>query len=88
MSSRHASVAHTENSQIFQYDMAFYLGNIEMNFIGRGIMKRSKENSAIFGIFPSMTPQINTYLQQSRLNYTFFYKKEVYKKMRLKSSKS
>ena len=50
--------AHPVNIQIFQYDMVFYLGNVEMNFIGTGPMKRSNENSVIVGILPFYDPQI------------------------------
>ena len=45
--------------QIFQYEMAFRLRNLEMNFIGTGIMKRLNENSVIVGIFPSTTTNLN-----------------------------
>ena len=40
-------VAHSVNSQIFKYDMAFHVGDLEMNFIGTGVMERSNENSVI-----------------------------------------
>ena len=43
-------VAHPVNIHLFQYDMVFYLGTLEMNFIGTGAMKRSTENSVIVGI--------------------------------------
>ena len=46
---RHARpVTHPANIQIFQYDMVFYLGNLEVNFIGTGAMKRSNEIQAPF----------------------------------------
>ena len=53
-------VTHPANIQIFQYDMVFYLGNLEMNFIGTEAMKRSNENSVIVGIlsFYNPPPQI------------------------------
>ena len=51
-------VAHPVNNQIFQYDLVFYLGSLEMNFIGAEAMKRSNENSVIVGLFPSTIPQI------------------------------
>ena len=41
---------HPVNIQIFQYDVVFYLGNLEMKFIGTEAMKRSNENSVIVGI--------------------------------------
>ena len=45
-------VAHPVNIQIFKYDMVFYLGNLEMNFIGTGAKKRSNENSVIVETLP------------------------------------
>ena len=56
ISSTHAPVAHPVNIQIFQYDMVFYLGNLEMNFIGTEAMKRSNENSVIVGILSFYDP--------------------------------
>ena len=52
-------VAHPVNNQIFQYDMVFYLGRLEMNFIGTEVMKGSNENSVIVGLFPSTPPKFN-----------------------------
>ena len=49
-------VAHHANIKIFQYDMVFYLGNLEMNFIGTEAMKRSNENSVIVGILSFYDP--------------------------------
>ena len=66
-------VAYPVNNQIFQYDMAFYLENLEMNFIDTGVMKRSNENSVI-EFFPSTTRQIEpliyvpVYLLQAWVN--------------------
>ena len=51
-------IAHPVNIQIFLYDMVFYLGNLEMDFIGTGAKKRSNENSVIFEILPSYGPLI------------------------------
>ena len=51
-------VTHTANIQIFQYDMVFYLGNLELNFLGTEAMKRSNENSLIVGILSFYVPQI------------------------------
>ena len=44
------------NIQVVQYDMVFYLGNLEMNFIGAGAMKRSNRNSVIVGILSVYDP--------------------------------
>ena len=49
-------VAHPVDNQIFQYDMVFYLGNLEMNLIGTGVMKRSNENSFIVGMLSFYDP--------------------------------
>ena len=49
-------VAHPVNNQIFQYDVAFYLGNLETNFIDTGTMKRSNERLVIVGIFSLYDP--------------------------------
>ena len=49
-------VAHPVNIQIFQYDIVFYLGNLEINFIGTEAMKRSNENSVIVGILSFCDP--------------------------------
>ena len=51
-------VAHPENNKIFQHDMAFYFGNLEMNFRGTGVVERSNENSVIVGILSFYDPQI------------------------------
>ena len=51
-------IAHPVNNQILQYDMVFYLENLEMNFIGAGVMKRSNENSVIVGILSFYDPHI------------------------------
>ena len=50
-------VARPVNNQIFQYEIAFYLGSLELNFIGTRAMNRSNENSVIVGIL-SYDPQI------------------------------
>ena len=44
------------NNQIFQYEMAFYLGTLEINFIGMGGMKKSRKNSVIVGILSFYEP--------------------------------
>ena len=36
--------------------MAFYLGNLEINFIGMGDMKRSSKSSVIVGVLPLYDP--------------------------------
>ena len=47
-------VTHPANIQIFLYEMVFYLGNLEMNFIGTEAMKSQMK----FSHSPSTTPQI------------------------------
>ena len=49
-------LAHPVNTQIFQFDMVIYLGNLEMNFIGTEAMKRSNENSVIVRILSFYDP--------------------------------
>ena len=58
MSFTHASprTAHPVNNQIFQYDMCFYLENLEMTFIATGVMKRSNQNSVKVGILSFYDP--------------------------------
>ena len=46
-------------NQIFQYEMAFRLRNLEMYFIDTGVMKRLNENSVIVGIFHSTTTKLS-----------------------------
>ena len=44
------------NYQNFQYDMTFYSGNLEMNFIVTGVTKRSNEKPVIVGILSFCDP--------------------------------
>ena len=56
MSSTEHHVTYPVSNQIFLYNLAFYLGNLEMNFIGTGTMNKSNENSAIVGILSFYDP--------------------------------
>ena len=59
MSCTRAPVAHPVNNQTFQYEMALYHGNLEMNFIGTGAMKKSNENSIRAGILSFYDPPVS-----------------------------
>ena len=39
-----------------QCGMVFYIENLEMNFVGTGVMKRSNENAVIVGILSFYDP--------------------------------
>ena len=56
MSCTQTPVAHSVSNQIFQYDMTFYKGNLEISFIGMGGMNRSNKNSVIVGTLPFFDP--------------------------------